>query len=156
GTGVLQVPGRKLAMLCAKGTGLAEFTGDEDANVTVSFSGCSIWLYVELVIEKKLTHTTELPCEVLEPLVAQALALPKKHGGESFVLFEQKSGALSFLAFMLHGAECPLALTTEVTGSVVGLVEPTTNDKTEPLLLFNHAIQKLWGDKLSAFAGEAF
>src|SRR5262249_30651263 len=41
GTGVLQVPGRKLAMLCAKGTGLAEFTGDEDANVTVSFSGCS-------------------------------------------------------------------------------------------------------------------
>jgi len=148
GTGVLQVPGRKLAILCETGTGTGEFLSDTDAHATVSFSKCTTWVYVELVIEKKLAHKTKIPCEVLEPIVANALALPKKHGGESFILFEQKTGAKNFAEIILHGAECPLPLTNEVQGTVVALIEPLTNDTVEPLVLFNHAIQKLLGDKL--------
>lgn len=64
GTGVLTQPARNLALLCQKSKGEGLFNSDTDVKVTVSFTECSTWVNVELVIEKGLKHKTEIPCTV--------------------------------------------------------------------------------------------
>jgi hypothetical protein len=80
---------------------------------------------------------------VAEPITATALALPKLHNSEPYVLFEGTAGAGQlFTTVVLTGAECPLSKNNDLKGSVVAQIDD--NNTVEPLLLFDHTIQKLF------------
>ncbi len=156
GAGTLLVPGR-LDILCKKGVATGIINNETDASGTATFTECSTWQPVTVL---GASHVTKINCTVKEPIVASGLALPKKHEGASYVLIEQKEAVVPFTTYFLEGPECPLTKENKFTGSFVGQVDK--NDTVEPLLLFNHTIQKLFqtsttlGDHLKFGAFEAY
>ena len=156
GTGTLLVPGR-VDILCTSGKTTGTVNSETDASGVATFTGCTTWQPVTVL---GASHVTKVPCTVKEPIVAEGLALPKKHEGASYVLLEPKEGSVLFTTIFLSGAECPLTPENKVTGSIVGQVD--NNDTTTPTLLFKHEIQKLFqtsttaGDHLKFGAFEAY
>ncbi len=157
GTGTLLIPGR-VDILCQNGTAITGAINSEtDASGTATFTGCTAWSPVTILGNP---HVTKVACTVKEPIVAGGLALPKLHEGAPYILLEPKEGSASFTTIFLEGPECPLTKENKLTGSVVGQIDK--NDTVEPLLLFNHTIQKLFqtsatlGDHLKFGAFEAY
>jgi len=146
GTGTLLVPGR-VDILCKKGSATGEFINDTEALGSAEFSECTAWQPVGL----GLPHVTPAKCTVKEPIkVIKALALPKTHGGEPFILLEEdptpaekaEGKSPGFTTIFLEGPECILTKENKVTGGVHVLID--NNDTTAPLLLFSEVIAKLF------------
>jgi hypothetical protein len=156
GTGTILVPGR-VDILCTTGTAGGEFHNESDVLATATFTNCTTW---QPVIILGNSHTISIPCTVQEPIVLSGLGSPKIHNGEPYILLEGSAGANQLFGHVtLSGAECPLTKLNEVRGSIVAKID--SNDTTEPLLLFNHTIQKLFqvgaaGDHLKFGALEAY
>ncbi len=156
GTGTLLVPGR-VDILCTTGTTTGIINTETNASAVATFTGCTTW---QPVTELGAEHVTKAICTVKEPIVAEGIALPKKHNSVLYILLEQISGSPIFTTIFLEGPECPLTKENKVTGSLVLQVD--NNDAPEPLLLFNHEIQKLFqtsftlGDHLKFGAFEAY
>jgi hypothetical protein len=154
GTGTLLVPGR-VDILCTSGSTKGTVNSETDGTGTATFSGCTAWQPVTVL---GASHVSKISCTVKEPIVAEGLALPKKHEGASYILLEPKEGS-AFTTVFLEGPECPLTKENKVTGSGVGQID--NNDTVEPTLLFSHTIQKLFqvgaaGDHLKFGAFEAY
>jgi limonene-1,2-epoxide hydrolase len=135
GTAALLIPGR-LDILCTAATATGEFHNQADAVATVKITGCTVWLPVAL----GAVHTEKISCTVKEPIEATALAIPKLHRGESYLLLQSEGPA--FTTYFLEGAACPLTKENKITGSFHLLID--NNDTTEPLLLFGEEIAKLF------------
>jgi len=157
GAGTLLVPGR-VDILCQKGKVTGTINSETDASAVAEFTECLTW---QPVTELGASHTTHIECIVKEPVIAEALVLPKLHESGFFLLFESINlSGKPFAVVTLEGAACPLTKINEVKGSVVAEID--NNDSVEPLILFSHTIQKLFqtsataGDHLKYGAFEAY
>jgi hypothetical protein len=154
GTSTFLVPGRGYDKLCKKGDIEGEFKSDVEILGRAVFTECTIWENVALGLE----HKVKIPCTVAEPVEYKKLRiLPKKHEGLPYLLFEEDGEP--FTTLKLSGPECPLPLSSVITGSFVAQVD--NNNTAEPLLLFSEEIQKLFqvgaaGDHLKAGAFEMY
>lgn len=157
GVSALSVKERNLGILCSAGVIVGEFKSAKEALGSASFSNCKAFEWVDLENKKEVKiHTKELPCAVTEPIsVKNAIALPRKHEGEAFVLLEEdpttkekeEKKSPGFTSVTLTGEECALPKTTEIRGSLSVAIDG--NNRIEPSVLASQESQELGGSKLT-------
>ncbi len=142
GAGKLKVPGRNLTILCQKGdVQEGKVLKENEALGKVLFLECTA---------NNLADTEPLPCTTHSTgqengkILATAIILPKLHETELYLLFEPDGPAGTFFTTIeLLGAECPLPIKNNISGSVVALVD-NGNEALTHLITFSEAIQKLF------------
>ena len=153
--GILLIGSKNAYVSCTTGDVKGKGLAANEVLVEVTFLGC-----------KAFTDTTKAElkaCPVLgepgkEEIKAIGIALPKLHGGELFVLFENEPGQL--FAEIKFGPECGIGVKVKISGSVVALVD-NGNSTIDHLLTFSEPIQKLFqvgaaGDHLLYGAAESY
>jgi hypothetical protein len=149
GVGALSVKGRNLGILCGEALITGEFLNDKEALGKAEFKGdCLAFEYAE--IEKAgVTHKTPLACIVDEPIIVEkALALPRIHNSEPYVLLEEDGAAFTTVVLL----KCALPEKNVIKGSLA--VKVDNSDTIEPTVLASEAIQTLLLGSLS-FGGFA-
>lgn len=121
GTSVLRVPSEKDVITCGSSTSPGTILGDDEIDVKITFSGCS------------LEEGTNGPCTIksvgatgaviLTTLLRGLLGLIDEEKGAAGILFEPKSGT-EFVTLAATAAPCK-SIETEVAGKVAGLFSPT-------------------------------
>jgi hypothetical protein len=132
-------PGRNLTILCTKLDFTGKFLNENEALVESIFLECEA-----LSLDEK----QKLPCTLVGGGIKTVLlALAKKHEGQAFILFEGDPAGAALGTIEYTGAECTLPKTNTIAGSLVGELQKA--ETVEPLLKFESAIQKLFGDKIN-------
>ena len=133
GSSSLLVPGLNFKLTCnafavTKGT----INSNSDAFGELSYTSCSTL---------SISTGTEIPCEVVEPVKAEALILPAElTNGEPAILAEKIKALINLTKEGDLAKECTLPFDNVVKGDLC-LKIPAGNETKEPLVQSNETIQ---------------
>lgn len=119
----------------------------------VRFSGCAAFNDTTKAVLSVCPVEGENSLGEKGTIDASAIGKAKLHEGKLFVLFEGDGGAP--FATIKFGPECGIGVKVKVSGSVAAEVDDGEM-KSEHLLTFSEAIQKLLGTKVLYGAAESF
>jgi hypothetical protein len=128
-----------LAILCSQiDIEEGKFLSDKEALAKVRLLECRVFNFA---------GTEEVPgCFITnsKSIVFSYIILPKKHEGESFLLFEPDGAIFTIIEFEKEKG-CPLPIKNEIKGTFGALVKE--KEAVVHLITFSAAIQTLLGDK---------
>jgi hypothetical protein len=139
---------QKLVFTCerAKGTGMIMVKGEATVTAGSKYTACTVHEAKLNTTEKQYEEGAELKCtvaggggaagEIILPALKQQLVFQPKSKEEQLLLRVEPSVGTTFLELTVSGAECALAGKFAVTGSVLGEVERSGEEKTGGDVLF--------------------
>lgn len=135
------IPGMGIKIQCQSGgTNEALFITDVRASVEFLFFSCAVYVFKSGELIKNCVIEDVKPQDKM--ISARGVALPKKHNGKLYVLFDAVRAEIDFAPEL----GCALPAILEITGSLSA--EILEGEPKAQLLTFEEAIQELLGDEL--------